>query len=244
MTGERFWVEPGVALDLLAADRRVIVPDRRWAGGQTEADFTVHTWEEEAGDLAAVVEASGAAPLDVIAGSNGCSVAVRLALARPDLVRTLVLCWPATPFRRQAAGAFIELAQRVETEGPGVIGTVAGPWEQAANDPRFTKTRDALDAADAATIVRESAVALFSGDLIRGVDAAEAATLADAGRAVWVVPSETEDAWHDAATAAAVVRAIPGCRRGPTVPPSPASKFAGTGRAMLAGFLAGVLSPG
>jgi pimeloyl-ACP methyl ester carboxylesterase len=32
----------------------------------------------------------------VVAGSNGCSVAALLAVADPDRVRRLVLCWPAT----------------------------------------------------------------------------------------------------------------------------------------------------
>jgi pimeloyl-ACP methyl ester carboxylesterase len=35
-------------------------------------------------------------PVDVVAGSNGCTVAVRLALAFPDQVERLVLAWPAT----------------------------------------------------------------------------------------------------------------------------------------------------
>jgi pimeloyl-ACP methyl ester carboxylesterase len=35
-------------------------------------------------------------PVSVLAGSNGCSVAVRLALAFPHRIERLLLAWPAT----------------------------------------------------------------------------------------------------------------------------------------------------
>jgi pimeloyl-ACP methyl ester carboxylesterase len=46
--------------------------------------------------LAAVVEARRWTEVAVVAASNGCSAAVRLAVDRPDLVARLLLAWPAT----------------------------------------------------------------------------------------------------------------------------------------------------
>jgi len=50
--------------------------------------------EDHAGDAAAVIEASGAAPLIACGSSFGAVVCLELARARPDLVRGLVLCEP------------------------------------------------------------------------------------------------------------------------------------------------------
>ena len=195
MNGARFWVGPGPAIDLVAADRRVLVPDRRWMGGGTTAGLAVHTWQLEADDMAAAINDAHGGLVDVIAGSNGCSVGLRLTIDHPDLVRTLVLCWPAAPHRREGAAAFVNLAKRVEADGPTVLGTAdpsdaagrtagVAPWEAAATDDRFRESLAEFDNATAAAIVRDSAAALFAGDLIRGVDESETATIAEAGRSM------------------------------------------------------------
>jgi pimeloyl-ACP methyl ester carboxylesterase len=221
-------------------------------GGGTSASLAVHTWQLEADDMAAAITDAQAGPVDVVAGSNGCSLGLRLTLDHPDLVRTLVLCWPAAPHRREGAAAFINLAKRVEADGPRVLGTAdaadaagrtagVAPWEAAAGDERFHESLAEFDNVTAAAVVRESAAALFAGDLIRGVDESESATIADSGRAVWVIPSEHFDHWHDEATFDAVMRAIPGCRRGPAMPESPTSRFA-SARDRFAEFVGSVLS--
>ncbi|AGL20123.1 alpha/beta fold hydrolase [Actinoplanes sp. N902-109] len=82
MDAERFWVRPGIVAGL--GDLGVLAPDRL-------ADAP--DWDAEADHLAG--QLPGAAT--VIAGSNGCSAAVRLAVRWPGLVRRLMLAWPATP---------------------------------------------------------------------------------------------------------------------------------------------------
>jgi pimeloyl-ACP methyl ester carboxylesterase len=84
MDAERFWHRPGVVaalqhrgLDVRTADRPHRAP----------------SWTSEADHLAAALPDR---PVTVLAGSNGCSAAVRLALARPDRIERLVLAWPAT----------------------------------------------------------------------------------------------------------------------------------------------------
>ena len=80
---DRFWRAPGVVAALEDRGARVIAPDR---------PPRPRAWRDEVGHLAAALRGS----VCVVAGSNGCSVGVLLALAHPELVDGLVLAWPAT----------------------------------------------------------------------------------------------------------------------------------------------------
>jgi pimeloyl-ACP methyl ester carboxylesterase len=80
---ERFWERPGIAPGLRAAGFVVVAPDR---------PTTPTSWSAAASDVAAHVRE----PSSVVAGSNGVTVAVRLALEHPSVVDRLVLLWPAT----------------------------------------------------------------------------------------------------------------------------------------------------
>ena len=82
MNADRFWIRPGVVAGL-ERNFRVLAPDRQ----------RMPDWHAEARQLAAVLPPE---PVPVVAGSNGCSAAVRLALALPERVSRLVLAWPAT----------------------------------------------------------------------------------------------------------------------------------------------------
>ena len=84
MDAGRFWHRPGIVAGLESDGFRVLAPDR-----------IRHTpsWADEARHLAAGLPDH---PVTVVAGSNGCSVAVRLALAPPGRVERLLLAWPAT----------------------------------------------------------------------------------------------------------------------------------------------------
>jgi pimeloyl-ACP methyl ester carboxylesterase len=84
MTARKFWRD-GVAGELSRLGFRVSAPDRM---------RNPRSWDEEASHLAPEVEKLGSA--HVLAASNGCSVAARLAILSPDRVRSLLLCWPAT----------------------------------------------------------------------------------------------------------------------------------------------------
>ncbi|MEM8533102.1 MAG: alpha/beta hydrolase, partial [Chloroflexota bacterium] len=106
MDGERFWGTPGIAEDVRARGYRVLIPDRRFSTGRTTSTFTTHSWDIEATDLAKVITDAGVAKVHLIAGSNGCSAAIRLALSAPQHIRSLVLCWPATPDNDSLGRAF------------------------------------------------------------------------------------------------------------------------------------------
>ena len=80
---DRFWVQPGVVAGLDALGFDVLAPDRT---------TTPVSWPGSATDLAPLL----AGPSTVVAGSNGVSVALRLALDHAEQVERLVLLWPAT----------------------------------------------------------------------------------------------------------------------------------------------------
>lgn len=87
VTSKGFWVDTGVAPMLTRRRVEVIVHDR-------PSEPT--SWVEEADALAATIAASGHDRVALVAGSNGCSAALRLMLDRPELVARTLLCWPAT----------------------------------------------------------------------------------------------------------------------------------------------------
>jgi hypothetical protein len=84
MNAERFWREPGIVAGLQRHDIHVLAPDRAQRAPN---------WASEAQHLTAMLPDQ---PVTVIAGSNGCSAAVRLALTEPERIERLLLAWPAT----------------------------------------------------------------------------------------------------------------------------------------------------
>ena len=81
---ESFWLRTGVVDALRAAGCAVSAPDRPRRAA---------SWAAEAEHLAGLLPPG---PVTLVAGSNGGSAAVALALSRPVLVERLILCWPAT----------------------------------------------------------------------------------------------------------------------------------------------------
>jgi pimeloyl-ACP methyl ester carboxylesterase len=77
-------------IDALARSRRCIAIDNRDTG---ESSYTDHAYtpKDLAGDAAAVIDALALGPCHVVGYSLGGAVAQELALARPELVRSLVL---------------------------------------------------------------------------------------------------------------------------------------------------------
>ncbi|MDG4826471.1 alpha/beta hydrolase [Asanoa sp. WMMD1127] len=82
---DEFWRATGIVARLQRRGVAVCAPDRL---------VRAVSWSAEADHLAAVLP--DARPVTVVAGSNGCSPAVRLALDHPGVVERLVLAWPAT----------------------------------------------------------------------------------------------------------------------------------------------------
>jgi len=83
MTADRFWEQTGIASGLRVLGYDVVLFDRT---------YDAPSWDHDAPALLAELTE----PAAIIAGSNGCSLAVRAALAAPSRVRRLILGWPAT----------------------------------------------------------------------------------------------------------------------------------------------------
>lgn len=83
----QFWVGPGIVQGLQDAGINARPFDRL---------RSPRSWEEDADELLQAIRASYTQPVVLVAASNGCSTAVRVAVDHPDLVRKLILCWPAT----------------------------------------------------------------------------------------------------------------------------------------------------
>ena len=82
------WTAP--VLEALAAGHQVIAYDHRGMGGSSESADAV-SMASLAVDAAALLDALGTGPAHVVGWSLGSAVAQELALARPDLVASLVL---------------------------------------------------------------------------------------------------------------------------------------------------------
>lgn len=241
MDGERFWIAPGVAADLAAAGYRVLVPDRRYSVGRTTSAFGAHSWDVEAADLAAVLDATGGESAHVVAGSNGCSAAARLALTQPARVRSLTLCWPTPPDNAVLRDSCARSADFVAAHGPAAYlvelranglprAAEARPgWPYGAallHDARVADAFAMLSPQAAARAIRASADALLPGEVIRGLDGVAARRLAATGQPMTVIPADPEDPWHTRAAAERLAAALPGAWLVAGTPVTPAPGFA------------------
>jgi pimeloyl-ACP methyl ester carboxylesterase len=254
MTGERFWVAPGVAGELAVACR-VLVPDRRFSPGRTTADFSAHSWDREAGDLVAILDAASVQQAHIVAGSNGCSAIARLAFMHPERVASLVLCWPAAPTTAALRDSFERSARAVEQDGTANYldairrEGVPRPGEERPgfpfgfallHDRRTVATFLEFNGPDAASIFRETSATLLPGEPIRGLSSEEAARLGGGEFPVYVMPAEPDDPYHPRAVALALRDAIPGATLTAGFPVTP-SRFFAEARAEFVGALRGLL---
>ena len=105
----------GVIARRLSEDREVIAVDMRNHGDS--AHHAVHDYPAMAGDLAEVIVAQGAGPVDLMGHSMGGKAAMQLALTRPDLIRRLVVAdiapvaYSHDQTRNAQAMASLDLAQ-------------------------------------------------------------------------------------------------------------------------------------
>lgn len=87
MTGAEFWGASGTATALSAAGVQFSIHER---------PTSPRSWAEEASALADTIDRTGHDRVALVAGSNGCSVALRFLLDHPGRSPRTMLCWPAT----------------------------------------------------------------------------------------------------------------------------------------------------
>jgi pimeloyl-ACP methyl ester carboxylesterase len=255
MQGELFWDRPDIVEDLLTRGYRVLVPDRRLCGGSTKTTFAAYSWEIDAIDMASVVQAAGLERVHVVAGSNGCSTAIRLALAYPAMVRSLILCWPTVPDNDDLRTAYELAASTVERLGPAlylkqlheesesraVDRQMLSPWDVTLlRDDALVASFSSFEAHAAAAIMRSSSEAILAGDLLRGVWTDEVGALTRARMPVTIIPADPENPFHPLATAMNVAAHIHGARMVRGFPESPTPRFAPL-RAEFSAVLSGAL---
>jgi pimeloyl-ACP methyl ester carboxylesterase len=260
MNGPRFWTAPGVAGPLATAGYRVLLPDRRWSGGATEAPVAAHTWTLEAEDLAGVLRHAGAGPALLVAGSNGCSAALRLAVDQPDLVAGLVLAWPVAPRDRLLEAAFERSAAFVASAGPVAyldeLRAGVPAWESPrpglafgvalTTDEAARATFPLLSGGQAASLMRRSAADLFAGETVRGVTDEELRSVGASGLTVAVIAPATDGPFHTRAVAERLASQSGAAPPGRGFPETPSPGFAATRErfnAELLTLLAGNIRP-
>jgi 3-oxoadipate enol-lactonase len=97
---------------LVAAGFRVIAPDARGFGQSTYPGGGISI-AGLADDIAALLEATGVSPAHVVGISMGGTLALQLALDRPELVRRLVLVNTFARLRPRKPGVWLYLALRL-----------------------------------------------------------------------------------------------------------------------------------
>jgi 3-oxoadipate enol-lactonase len=88
--------------------------------GRSASPPAGYRWCDHAADLAAVLEATAAAPAHLVGLSKGGGIALELALRRPELVRSLALIAPLVPdhpLSEELRASFRELAHRIRADG-------------------------------------------------------------------------------------------------------------------------------
>ena len=106
------------------ADRTVVTYDPRGVERSVRTDGSGElSPDDHAADLAALIEALGAGPVDVFASSGGAVNGLALVAQRPDLVRTLVAHEPPlaalVPDREAALAACEDIYQTYQRDGMG-----------------------------------------------------------------------------------------------------------------------------
>jgi hypothetical protein len=200
MDAERFWHRPGIVAGLERAGLAVVAPDR---------PHRPPDWASEAAHLSAALPAE---PVTVVAGSNGCSAAVRLALAEPARVQRLVLAWPATAGDPDVDGrtraGLAELGAAPATV-EALLGRVEAPGSTGEDQP----TLRGVTEAELSSLAQP--LALNRSGPARPVS----------GRPIAILPSVPANPAHQRRTVDALLARLPHAVELPGCPESPRPDF-------------------
>jgi pimeloyl-ACP methyl ester carboxylesterase len=187
-----------------------------------------------------VLDDAGVAAADVVTGSAGCTVAIHFALAWPQRVRALMLCWPGSSDNVGLRADFERTALEVAALGPAVyLERLEEPRPPRPGEPRpgfpfgFALLRDeraarsfrACTPEQAAFVMRESAARLLTDGPLRGVSESDADALGRALATITVLPVDPDDLFQTRVAAKLLVGAIPGARLSSGTPVSPSPHF-------------------
>jgi pimeloyl-ACP methyl ester carboxylesterase len=167
-TGSSF--DFALVVDALAADRRVVTLDQRGHGLSTKTGhLESYTIEQLSADLVAFLEVVGEGPVDLLGHSMGGRVVMGLVLARPDLVRSLILmdttAWSFLPPDEETRGLVHGFINAFDPAGgmPTSL-SLGGPEDvltEASTPAEWRKEKDAIFAGMDAYAVKALGTALL-----------------------------------------------------------------------------------
>ncbi len=162
-----------LVVDALAADRRVVTLDHRGHGHSTKTGtLDGYTIEQLSADLAALLEAEGGGPVDLLGHSMGGRVVMGLVLARPDLVRSLILmdtsAWSFLPPDKEIRDLVQGFIHSFDpANGMPATLRMGGPEDgliEAATPARWREEKDAIFAGMDPYAVKALGAALMGDD--------------------------------------------------------------------------------
>jgi pimeloyl-ACP methyl ester carboxylesterase/DNA-binding CsgD family transcriptional regulator len=152
----------------LARHRTVIRYDSPGTGLSADGTAPSGDLEEEAAALAAVVEAAGARPVDLFAGSSGAPIGVAFAAAHPELVRRLTFyggyASGSAITDERARRAILSLVREHWGLGSRALADVFMPSATVAEREAFVEFQRRAASADAAAVSLEAVYRCEVGD--------------------------------------------------------------------------------
>lgn len=216
--------------DALASDRRVVTLDQRGHGHSTRTGrLEGYSIEQLAADLGAFIEAVGGGPVDLLGHSMGGRVVMGVVLARPDLVRSLILmdttAWsfiPPDEAMRELVHGFMNSFD--PSQGMPASLSIGGPEDaliEARTPPEWQREKEATFAAMDAYAVKGLGTELMGADAASGNGQSPSVDLASIACPTTVIAGEHDHPLVDQAPklAAAVadgrLTIIPGAYHSP-----------------------------
>ena len=163
-----------LTIEALATQRPVVAMDHR-GHGRSEKLGAVDSYSIDrlAADLTAFIEAEGLGPVDLLGHSMGGAISLRLTLARPDLVRSLILmdtsAWsfvPPDPAIAALMAGFI--ASFDPARGLPDLASMAGPEQAliaASTSAEWQAMKEAMASSFDPYAMKALGSELFSGSL-------------------------------------------------------------------------------
>ena len=162
-----------LSIEDLAVSRTVIAIDHRGHGRSEKlGDIDRYSIDRLADDLIAFIDSEAAGPIDLLGHSMGGAIAIRVTLARPDLVRSLILMdTSGWSFANEDADVAAMIAGFIESFDPAGglpdLGAMPSPETDliaAATPPKWQAMKEQMAASFDPYALKALGRQLFEGD--------------------------------------------------------------------------------
>jgi pimeloyl-ACP methyl ester carboxylesterase len=165
-----------LSIDELAASRPTVAVDHRGHGrSEKVGSADRYSIDRIVADLTALIDAEIGGPVDLLGHSMGGAIALRLTLARPDLVRSLIMMdtsgWSFVPLDAAVAAIMAQFMAEFDPSG-GLpdLAAMAGPEEAliaAATPAEWQAIKATMAAGFDAYAFKALGYELFHGDMLQ-----------------------------------------------------------------------------